>query len=112
MTRKLSVKERVLKLLGKGTPMLSIDMATVLKITKASASTAAKELHDNGFIHVSEWRHNPKNGGNKVYAIGTGVDAVKPESRYSPRNKALPADDPSTFVPHADVAASWLRNPI
>ena len=96
----MTVKERMLALLSEGTPMLSIEMAKILNITKASSSMTAKELNEAGFIHVCEWRHNPKNGGNKVYAIGTGVDVVKPSLRSPNRNEP--------FKPHPDVAAAWM----
>jgi hypothetical protein len=107
----MTIKKRILDLLRKNGPMLSMDMATVLKLTKGTASQAAKELHDHGFIHIHEWRLNYKNGGNKVYANGPGADAVKPESNWRPRAKAeVIARGP--FVPRMDVAAAWLRNPI
>lgn len=104
--RKLTIKDRILNLLRKGTPMLSMEMSDKLKISKAAASMAAKELHEAGWIHIAEWRLSPKNGGNKVYALGEGKDATKPEPKYSPRNRSVPVDEP--FVPHADVAAAWM----
>lgn len=105
--RKLTIKDRILNLLRKGTPMLSMEMSDKLKISKAAASMAAKELHEAGWIYVAEWRHNAKNGGNKVYALGEGKDATKPEPKYKPRDRSIPADD-KPFVPHADVAAAWM----
>lgn len=99
-----TVKQRILDLLRDGTPMLSMDIADVLKVSKASASEATKELHLAGKIHVSDWRHSAKNGGNKVYAYGKGQDA--PKSIRTVKK----IDEP--FTPHADVAAAWLRNPI
>lgn len=107
----MTLKQKILKLLGKGTPMLSMDMAVILKVHKGAASEAAKELNKAGFIHVCEWRHNPKNGGNKVYAIGPGENAVKPEGKYDGRVRSY-FEPKRPFVPHADVAAAWLRNPI
>ena len=112
MARKLTIKDKILNLLRKGTPMLSLDIAQVLKIEKGAASQAAKELHVAKLIHIAEWRTNAKNGGNKVYAYGEGEDAVKPEPKFAPRNKKQEMYVPKVFIPHADVAAAWMRNPI
>ena len=103
----MTLKQKILKLLGNGTPMLSMEMAEILNISKASASMATKELHETQFIHIAEWRHNAKNGGNKVYAIGPGEDAIKPEARWEPRNRYV-APTKGPFTPHADVAAAWM----
>ena len=99
-----SVKQRILEFLRDSEPMLSMDIAKALKITNASASEATKELYLASKIHVVEWRPSTKNKGNKVYAYGKGEDAPKPVREEKP--VAPP------FVPHADVAASWMRNPI
>jgi predicted transcriptional regulator len=107
----MTIKKRILDLLRKNGPMLSLDMATVLKLDKGTASQASKELHDHGFVHISEWRTNAKNGGNKVYAIGPSTDAVKPEPNWRPRVK-VEVVLKGPFVPQMDVAAAWLRNPI
>ena len=96
----MTLKQRILKLLEKGTPMLSMEMAAILNASKPAASEAAKELNQAGFIHVCEWRHSPKNGGNKLYAFGPGVDVVK-YARAAPVARV-------PFVPHADVAAAWM----
>lgn len=96
----MTLKEKILKLLSKGTPMLSMEMSDILKVHKGAASEAAKELNQAGFIHVCEWRHSPKNGGNKVYAIGAGENVIK-YTRVEPVVK-------KPFVPHADVAAAWM----
>lgn len=107
-----TIKNRILKLLKKGTPMLSLDMADVLRIDKGAASQAAKELHRDGFLHISEWRMHPKNAGNKVYAYGYGEDAIKPAPRSPLRNKVEVYKAPKVFVPRPDEAAAWLRNPL
>jgi hypothetical protein len=88
-----------------------MDMAVILQIEKNTASQVAKELYDHGFIHISEWRTNAKNGGNKVYKFGIGVDAVRPTSNWKPRATAAVVPR-GPFVPRMDVAAAWLRNPI
>ena len=103
----MTLKQRILNLLRKGTPMLSMEMAEILKVPKGAASEAAKELNNAKLIHVCEWRHNAKNGGNKVYKFGPGEDAVKPEARWEPRNRYVaPAKEP--FKPRPDVAAAWM----
>lgn len=91
--------------------MLSLDMAHVLKLDKGAASQAAKELHQAKLLYIAEWRTNNKNGGNKVYAYGTGEDAVKPEPRYAPRKKLEPEPSTKNFTPRPDTAAWWLRSP-
>ena len=103
----MTLKQRILELLGEGTPLLSMDIAKILNVSKAAASEASKELNKAKYIHVCEWRHNAKNGGNKVYAIGPGEDAIKPEARWEPRNKYV-APTKGPFTPHADVAAAWM----
>jgi len=103
----MTIKKRILDLLKKNGPMLSMEMATILKLDKGTASQAAKELRDHGFIHIHEWRHNAKNGGNKVYKFGPGEDAIKPEARWEPRNRYVaPSKEP--FKPRPDVAAAWM----
>ena len=96
----MTLKKRILALLEKGTPMLSMDMAVALNVSKAAASEAAKELNKADFVHVIEWKHSPKNGGNKVYAIGPGENVVKYVRTASVER--------GPFIPHADVAAAWM----
>ena len=139
---KQTVKQKVLALLREGTPMLSLDMARVLNLDKGTTSQTAKELHDAGLLHIIEWRCNPKNGGNKVYAYGKGIDAKQPETQIERqiRINAEKIPEPTklklrpnaekileptklklrpqivntntVFVPRPDEAAAWLRNPI
>ena len=98
----MTLKQRILKLLGEGTPMLSMDMAIILRVSNGAASEAAKELNRDKYIHVTEWRKNAKNGGNKVYKIGAGIDVVKPQEKMV-RTEPI---DKLPFKPHADVAAA------
>ena len=112
MTHRITTKDKILSLLREGTPMLSLDMARVLKLDKGTTSQTAKELHDAGLLHIIEWRCNPKNGGNKVYAYGAGKDVTKPESKFASRDKTQEVYVPKVFVPRPDEAAAWLRNPI
>ena len=112
MKGRVTIKDKILNLLRKGTPMLSLDMAHVLKVDKGAASQAAKELHDAKLIHIAEWRMNAKNGGNKVYGYGAGEDAVKPEPKFERKSKKQEVYVPKVFVPRLDEAAAWMRNPI
>jgi hypothetical protein len=107
----MTIKKRILDLLREQGPMLSLDIAAVLNIGKNTAAQTTKELYDHGFVHIAEWRTNSKNGGNKVYKLGIGVDAAKPTSNWKPRVKAVVVPR-RPFVPRMDVAAAWLRNPI
>lgn len=84
--------------------MLSIEIAKVLGLTGASAGEATRELHRAGKIHIANWRHGRRNQGTKIFAFGKGRDAPKPVRAEKP-----PAEP---FIPHADVAADWLRNSI
>jgi DNA-binding Lrp family transcriptional regulator len=99
----MTIKKRILDLLRKNGPMLSMDIAAILKLSKGTASQSAKELHDHGFVHIIEWRTNAKNGGNKVYKIGPGKDAVKPEANWQPRAKI----EPYKKVPFIPRSANW-----
>lgn len=110
--RKPSIKQRILALLRVKGPMISMDIAAALELTKCSASQSTKEMHDAGFIHISEWRVSSKNGGNKVYAVGPGKDAIRPDPRFTAKHKPAEQQPKEPFTPHADVAAAWLRNPI
>ena len=87
--------------------MLSMDMAYVLNVSKGAASEAAKELNNAKLIHICEWRHNAKNGGNKVYAFGEGKDVTKPEPKWQPRERFIPLEK-EPFKPRPDVAAAWM----
>lgn len=120
---KVTVKQRILALLGEGKPMLSMAISDKLGISKAAASETTKELHRAGKIHVAEWRNNKKNGGNKVYAIGKGKDAVKAiraikddmpfvHTIHDVQSDSSAKVIKAPFKPHADVASAWLRNPI
>lgn len=100
----LTAKQRVLNLLREGEPMLSIEIAQALNISYASASEATKELYLRSKIHISEWRRNAKNKNVRVFAFGKHDDA--PKSIHFEKSATEP------FVPHADVAAAWLRNPL
>jgi len=110
--RRITIKDKIMELLRKGTPMLSLDIAHVLKIDKGAASQAAKELHVAKLLHIAEWRSNVKNGGNKLYAYGKGEDAVKPEPKFERKSKKQEVYVPKVFAPRPDEAAAWMRNPI
>jgi hypothetical protein len=79
--------------------------ATLMKLTDkpiTSVRDALKLLYGKSKIHVGGYELNGRGKVLKVWYWGDGDDVREPVM-----NK-----DKSVFVPHADVAAAWLRNPI
>ncbi len=67
-----------------------------------SVLSTLKTLHDRSKIHIGSYEINKRNQALRVWFWGDGDDAREPNIV---RHK-------DGFIPHADVAAAWLRNPI
>ena len=67
-----------------------------------SVLSTVKALHRQSKIHIGDYEFNKRGQVSRVWFWGDGDDAREP---VMSGNKQI-------FVPHADVAAAWLRNPI
>ena len=91
--------EKVLQKLGRATPTALIAMTG--KPNKTVLSTI-KALHGRGKIHIASYELNKRGRVSRVWAWGDGDDAREP----------IMVGNKEVFIPRADVAAAWLRNPI
>lgn len=66
-----------------------------------SVLSTIKTLHDRSKIHVGGYEINKRGQASRVWAWGDGDDAR--EHVMLGKHK---------FIPRADVASAWLRNPI
>jgi hypothetical protein len=65
-----------------------------------SVRNAVKTLYTTNKIHIGSYELNKRGKVSRVWAWGDGDDAK------------APVIFKQVFIPHADVAAAWLRNPI
>ena len=82
--------------------------ATASKVVKLSGRpiksvlSTLKTLHQQSKIHVGDYEINKRGQVSRVWYWGDGDDVREPNIV---RHK-------DGFIPHADVAAAWLRNPV
>lgn len=67
-----------------------------------SVLSTLKTLHERSKIHIGGYEINKRNQVSRVWHWGDGDDAREPST----------VKHKDGFIPHADVAAEWLRNPI
>jgi hypothetical protein len=67
-----------------------------------SVLATIKTLHERSKIHVAAYEINKRGQASRVWVWGDGDDAREPVMLGSKE----------VFIPHADVASAWLRNPI
>jgi hypothetical protein len=98
-TVKGSTVSKVLEKVGHAT------VSTLVKLTGRpikSVLSTVKTLHDRSKIHIGAYELNRRGQVSRVWYWGDGDDVREPNIV---RHK-------NGFIPHADVAAAWLRNPI
>lgn len=61
-----------------------------------------KMLYTDSKIHIGGYEVSKRGKISRVWFWGDGVDARQPPM----------ANHKQPFIPHADIAAAWLRNPI
>ena len=66
-----------------------------------SVLATIKTLHQQSKIHVGSYEFNRRGQLSRVWHWGDGDDAREPVMTGKQK-----------LIPHADVAAAWLRNPI
>jgi hypothetical protein len=67
-----------------------------------SVLSTLKTLHQQSKIHIGGYEINKRNQVSRVWHWGDGDDAREPST----------IKHMDGFIPHADIAAAWLRNPI
>jgi hypothetical protein len=80
-------------------------VAKLMKLTDRSITSvrdALKLMYGKSKIHIGGYELNSRGKLVKVWHWGDGDDVREP---------VITKDKPF-FIPHADVAAAWLRNPI
>lgn len=78
---------------------------TLVKLTGKpikSVLSTIKTLHDRSKIHIGSYEVNKRGQASRVWFWGDGDDAREP----------ITVKHVDGFIPHPDVAAAWLRNPI
>ena len=79
--------------------------STLVKLTGRpikSVLSTLKTLHDRSKIHIGSYELNKRGQASRVWHWGDGDDAREPVMLGNKR----------VFIPHPDIAAAWLRNPI
>jgi hypothetical protein len=66
-----------------------------------SVLSTLKTLHERSKIHIGSYEINKRNQSSRIWVWGDGDDAREP-------SHIIHKDG---FIPHADVASDWLRNP-
>ena len=80
-------------------------VSTLVKLTGRpikSVLSTIKTLHDRSKIHIGAYELNRRGQVSRVWYWGDGDDVREPNI----------VKHKNGFIPHADVAAAWLRNPI
>jgi hypothetical protein len=80
-------------------------VSTLVKLTGRpikSVLSTIKTLHDRSKIHIGAYELNRRGQVSRVWYWGDGDDAREPNI----------VKHKNGFIPHADEAAAWLRNPI
>jgi hypothetical protein len=98
-TVKGSTVSKVLEKVGHAT------VSTLVKLTGRpikSVLSTVKTLHDRSKIHIGAYELNRRGQVSRVWYWGDGDDVREPNI----------VKHKNGFIPHADVAAAWLRNPI
>ncbi len=99
ITVKGSTVSKVLQKVGRATA------SALVKLTGRpikSVLSTVKELHRQSKIHIGAYEINKRNQASRVWYWGDGDDVREPST----------VKHKDGFIPHADVAAAWLRNPI
>jgi hypothetical protein len=82
--------------------------ATASKVVRLSGRpiksvlSTLKALHQQSKIHIGAYEFSERGQASRVWYWGDGDDAREPST----------LKHVDGFIPHADVAAAWLRNPI
>ena len=79
--------------------------SALIKLTgrpQKSVINTLKNLYHQSKIHIGAYEVNKRGQVAKIWEWGDGDDAREPAMRNSK----------VAFIPHADVASEWLRNPV
>ena len=79
--------------------------SALIKLTgrpQKSVINTLKNLHHQSKIHIGSYSVNKRGQVAKVWTWGDGDDAREP----------IMISNKQAFVPHADVASEWLKNPL
>jgi predicted short-subunit dehydrogenase-like oxidoreductase (DUF2520 family) len=88
-----------------GKALQKVGQATVSALVKItgkdikSVRTALKILYTTNKVHIGSYELTKRGKLSRVWHWGDGDDAKEP------------VIDKNEFIPHADIAAAWLRNP-
>jgi hypothetical protein len=101
---------KVINALKTSGPASSKRLAEIIKMPRGSVTSAIKALHAAGMIHIGGWELNKTTMPTRIYTFGPGKDVREPifllkRKECNPVHIKLP-------WPHADIAASWLKNSI
>jgi hypothetical protein len=99
LTVKGSTVSKVLEKVGHAT------VSTLVKLTGRpikSVLSTIKTLHDRSKVHIGAYEFNKRGQVSRVWYWGDGDDVREPVMLGSKQ----------VFIPHADVASAWLRNPV
>ena len=80
-------------------------VSTLVKLTGKDIKhvrNSIKTLYTTNKVHIGSYELSRRGKLSKVWHWGDGDDAREP----------VDSNGKITFIPHADVAAAWLRNPI
>jgi hypothetical protein len=117
MNRKQLLQKKLLNALAE-TPMTRVEMADFLGVSVVFIARYITQLRTSNQIYIHHYKRTPRGKPRSFYATGNLPDA--PELAPIPqhllqkkyREQAHGNLKPKKFVPHMDISASWMLNPI
>lgn len=114
MNRKELLQKKLLEELTH-TPMTRVEMADFLGVSVVFIARYITQLRTANKIYLHHYERTPRGKPRSFYATGDLPDApelppipqIQLQRKYREEKKARP----KKFVPHMDLAASWMFNP-
>ena len=114
MNRKELLQKKLLNTLAE-TPMTRTEMADFLGVSVAFIARYITQLRTAKKIYLHHYERTPRGKPKSFYATGNLPDAPElppiPQIQLQRKYRAEKKLRPKKFVPHMDMAASWMFNP-
>ena len=114
MNRKELLQKKLLIALAE-TPMTRVEMADYLGVSVIFIARYITQLRTANKIYIHHYQRTPRGKPKSFYAAGDMPDAPElppiPQIQLQRKYREEKKLRPKKFVPHMDVAASWMFNP-
>lgn len=115
MNRKELLQKKLLNALAK-TPMTRTEMADYLEVSVVFIARYITQLRTANQIYIHHYERTPRGKPKSFYATGNLPDAPElppiPQIQLQRKYREEKKYRPKKFVPHMDVAASWMLNSV